>query len=213
MKKFFIIIAILLTTGLVTFKYLLQPKDLGIKRDSSLVAAFKQRNNMSVTPTDIKVELNTDMTSEEITAVFTLWQEKDKNFPLRDVQVKFNNDGTAEATGYLKIGNAINLAKNLGYSESDIEKGKKYIKYVSGDLPFYVAGTGNMINNTISLNPSNFQIGKVTVPEAITTSATALVEDMIKRRINQIGGADIKEASIKSGAFHLQGTIPESIQY
>ena len=213
MKKFFVIIAILLATGFVTFKYLMQPKDLGVKRDSSLVATFKQRNNMSTTPTDKKVELNTDMTSDEVTAVFTLWQERDKNFPLRDVQIKFNNDGTAEAAGYLKIRNAINLAKNLGYSDSDIEKGKEYIKYISGDLPFYVAGTGSMINNTISLSPTNFQIAKVTVPETITTPATALVTDIIKRRINEVGGADIKEASIKAGTFHLQGSIPESIQY
>ena len=75
------ITAILLAIGFVGFKYLTQPKDLGIKRDSSLVAAFKQRNNMSITPTHKRIELNTDMTSEEVTAVFTLWQEKDNNFP------------------------------------------------------------------------------------------------------------------------------------
>jgi hypothetical protein len=213
MKKFLIVAAIVVAAGLITFIYLMQAKDLGIKRDSSLVTKFKERNNLSVTPTYKNADLNTDMTSEEITAVFTLWQEKDKNFPLKDVQIRFNNDGTAEASGYLKVGNAINLAKNLGYSDTDIEKGKKYIKYVSGDLPFYTKGTGKMINNTITLSPTNFQIGKINVPESITQPASTLVSDMIKRRIDQVGGADIKEAAIKSGVFHIQGSIPESIQY
>ncbi len=213
MKKFLIVIVILLATGFIASKCLMQPNDLGIKRDSSLVAAFKQRNKMSLIPTDKKVEINVDMTSEEITAVFALWEEKDKNFTLRNVQIKFNDNGTAEASGYLKIGNAINLAKNLGYSNSDIEKGKEYIKYISGDLPFYVIGTGEIINNSISISPSIFKIGNINVPESITLPASELVKDMIKRRIEQVGGADINEASFKTGKFHLQGLIPESIKY
>jgi len=73
MKKFLIVLIILIVASFISFKYLMQSKDLGIKRDSSLITAFKQRNNMSLSPTDKKVDLNVDMTSEEITAVFALW--------------------------------------------------------------------------------------------------------------------------------------------
>jgi len=105
------------------------------------------------------------------------------------------------------------LAKNLGYSDSDIEQGKQYVQYVAGDLPFYVKGTGGMTNNTLSINPSTFQIGRVTVPESITKPVAVAVGDMIERRISQIGGANIQEASFKSGSFRLVGSVPETIKY
>ena len=138
---------------------------------------------------------------------------RNKYFPLYNVQVRFNPDGTGEASGFLKIATGITFAKNLGYSNSEIDKGKEYIKYVSGDLPFYVKGTGGMANNILSVNPSTLQIGRVTVPEAITKLVAGALGDMIERRIAQIGGADIKDANFKNGVFHLDGTVPETIKY
>lgn len=92
-------------------------------------------------------------------------------------------------------------------------KEKKYIKYISGDLPFYIKGTGGMTDNLLSINPTTLQIGRVTVPESIAKPVAGLIEDMIERRIAQIGGADIKDASFKNGVFHLDGTVPETIKY
>ncbi len=213
MKKLLVGVIILAVVIFFGYKFMMQATDLGVKGDATLIKSFKERNGMSLEPSDKKINLDVTMTSEEITSVFTVWEEKDKSFPLRNVQIKFNPDGTAEASGYLKISNAILLAKNLGYSDSDIEKGKNYIKYVAGDLPFYVKGTAEMINNKITMNSASFQIAKISVPDNIVSPASSLVSDMISRRINQIGGADIKEASFKNGVFKLQGSIPETIKY
>lgn len=185
--------------------------DLGVKADPTLVTVFEAKYGK---PNGTgKVKLNVNLSSKEITSVFAVWESRDKYFPLHNVQVRFNPDGTGEASGFLRIGTAISLAKNLGYSNEDIDKGKEYIKYIAGDLPFYVKGTGGMTDNILSINPSIFQIGRVTVPESITKPAAAAVGDMIERRIKQIGGADIKDASFKSGIFHLDGSVPESIKY
>jgi hypothetical protein len=70
-----------------------------------------------------------------------------------------------------------------------------------------------MINNKITVNPASFQVAKISVPDNIITPASLLVTDMINKRISQIGGADIKEASFKTGAFKLQGSVPETIKY
>lgn len=211
MKKILVGLVIVSFLGFAILKFLTQQKDLGIKVDKSLVYTFEEKYGM---PNGTgKVDLDVNLSSEEITSVFAVWEDRDKNFPLRDVQIKFNSDGTGEASGYLKIATAINLAKNLGYSDNDIEKGKEYVKYVSGDLPFYVKGTGDMLDNALSINPENFQIAKINVPDSIAKPASAVVSDIITRRIKQIGGANIKEASFKTGVFHLQGLVPESIQY
>lgn len=221
MKKLliFLLILILIPVALLAYlgvvpgisKYVTKPVDLGVKADKSLVTAFEtkygEKNGTG------KVKLDVNLTSEEITSVFAVWEDRDIYFPLKDVQVRFNPDGTGEASGYLKIGTAVSLAKNLGYSDSDIAKGKEYIKYVSGDLPFYVKGTGGMTSNQLSINPSTFRLGRVTVPDSITTPASHAVGDMINRRIKQIGGADIQDASFKNGSFHLSGTVPATIKY
>lgn len=186
--------------------------DLGVKVDPAFVSAFEAKYGASPSGTG-KVDLDVNLTSEEITSVFATWEQRDKYFPLHKVQIRFNPDGTGEASGFLKISTAISLAKNLGYSDSDIETGKKYVQYVAGVLPFYVKGTGGMTNNTLSINPASFQIGRVSVPESITTPVAAAVGDMIKRRISQIGGANIEDANFKSGTFHLKGSVPETIKY
>ena len=191
--------------------YIAKQVDLGIKVDPSFVTAFESK--YGPTTSNGKVDLNVDLTSAEVTSIFAVWETRDEYFPLHNVQIRFNPDGTGEASGFLKISTAVSLAKNLGYSDSDIEKGKNYIKYVAGDLPFYVKGTGDMTNNYLSINPETFQIGRITVPASITKPVAAAVGDMIERRINQIGGANIQEANFKSGAFHLVGSVPETIKY
>jgi hypothetical protein len=221
MKKLliFVLMLVLIPVGILSYlgfvpgfsKYVVKATDLGIVTDKSLVTAFETKYGQKDGSGKVKLDVN--MSSEEITSVFAVWEDRDIYFPLKDVQVRFNADGTAEAAGYLKIATAVSLAKNLGYSDDDIQKGKDYIKYVSGDLPFYVKGTGGMQNNRLSINPSDFKLGRVNVPESITTPASKLVGDMVNRRLRQIGGADIKEASFKAGSFKLIGTVPDTIKY
>lgn len=208
-----IIVAGLSYLGVMPFLsgFIAKQVDLGVKANPALVTAFETKYG---TPNGTgKIPLNVDLSSEEITSVFAVWEARDKFFPLHNVQVRFNADGTGEASGFLRIGTAVSLAKNLGYSSSDIEKGKQYIKYVSGDLPFYVKGKGGMLNNALTIEPTTFQLGRVTVPNSITSMSAELVGDMIEKRINQIGGADIKEASFKTGKFHLEGSVPETVKY
>ena len=70
-----------------------------------------------------------------------------------------------------------------------------------------------MTNNVLSINPTTLQVGRVTVPQSVTKPVFVAVGDMIEKRINQIGGADIKDANFKTGKFHLDGTVPETIKY
>ena len=221
MKKFLLIILILILIPVGILAYLglvpglspliTKPVDLGVKADPALVTAFETKYAVPAGANTAKLDVS--LSSAEVTSVFAVWQQRDKLFPLRDVQIKFNADGTGEASGYLKISSAIALAQNLGYSAADIEKGKEYIQYVSGDLPSYVKRTGGMTNNALSLNPTTFQLGRVTVPDSITSPTAGIVGDMIARRLKQIGGTNIEEASFQTGLFKLKGTVPSTINY
>lgn len=222
MKKLLFIVLVLILLPVLALAYLglvpslktfaQKPVDLGVKADKQLVTNFETKHNMKPTGSG-KIELKDDLSSQMVTSIFAVWEDRDAYFPLKNVQVKFNADGTGEAAGYVRIPTAISLAKNLGYSDADIEKGKKYVDYVGGDLAFYVTGTADMTNNVLSLNPTTFKVGKVTVPQSITEPLSTLVEDMVYRRLNQIGGANVRNANFKDGTLHLDATVPESIKY
>lgn len=221
MKKLliFLLILVLIPLALLTYlgffpvlsRYVTKPIDLGMKSDPALVTIFETKNGQRNGTG--KVKLDVELTSAEVTSIFGVWETRDPYFPLKNTQVRFNPDGTGEASGLLELSTAVSLAKNLGYSDADIEKGKGYVQFVAGDLPFYVKGTGSMFNNQLVMNPSSFQLGRVTVPESITNPLKQVVVDMINRRLKQIGGADIQEASFKTGSLHLVGTVPDTIKY
>lgn len=221
MKKFLVIILvmILIPVGILAYLGLVpglsplitKPVDLGVKADPALVTVFETKYGKKDGTGTVK--LNVELSSAEITSVFNVWETRDSYFPLHAVQVRFNQDGTGEASGYLKIATAVALAKNLGYTDTDIEQGKKYVQYVSGDLPFYVKGTGGMTDNVLAIDPETFQLGRLTIPDSITNPAAKVVGDMINRRLKQIGSPNIQEASFKAGSFHLVGTVPATIQY
>lgn len=234
MKKFLIgllVLVVLIVGGLsylgvVPFisPLITKPKDLGIKADPALVTAFDAKyemvNNLpdGIVPDDREPiysgnkELDITITSEEITSIIDYWQKQYNRTPIREVQVRINEDGTGEVSGILETATAVMMAKQLNYSDEDIEKGKSYVKYVAGDLPFYLKGTASITNNKVSLNPSEITIGRVTLPSSLVSPVSGAVADVIERRIGQIGDSDIKEMSLQSAAVHFIGTVPNTIE-
>ena len=234
MKKsfFFIAIIILVFLGIAAYlgfvpyisPYLVQPQDLGVKADPTLVTSIEQKYAMQnkipggVVPRGRQAiftgstKLVGTFTSAEITSVLAYWKHRSPTLPIRAVQVRFNPDGTGEISGILEFGTALGIAKQLGYSDAEIAKGESYIKYIAGDIPFYVKGIGNIENNHITLNPSDFELGHLTVPSPLTSLSVAVVIDMIDRRINQLGDINIRSANFADGSFHIDATVPDTVQ-
>lgn len=234
MKKLFLFLIIIIILPIAALAYLgfvpgissvlAKPKDLGIQADPALVTTFDAKHGMKneipggVVPSSRQAEftgstrLDTSLSSAEVTSVLSVWKKRSPSLPIRDVQVRFNPDGTGEISGILEINTAITLAKTLGYSDADIEKGKEYAKYVSGDLPFYVKGVGGMTNNSLTLNPSTFELGRVTVPTSITTPAARAVESVIERRIQQVGGINVESLTMNNGSLQIKGVVPDTVK-
>jgi len=208
-----IIVGFAAYAGFVPFlsPLLIQPRDLGMTADPALVTAFEQKH----APKDgsPRADIDVTLSSEELTSVFAVWATRDPNFPLYNTQIKIGKDGIGEASGILRISTAVSLAKSLGYSDTDIEKGKSYATFISVDLPFYVKGIGGMTNNTLIINPAVVEIGRVSLPDSIVSPLKSIVTDMIYRRLDQIGGAQIQEAVMVPGGFSVRGNVPSTITY
>lgn len=234
MKKIilFFVIVLLLAVGTLTYlglvpqlsKYVVKPKDLGITADPTFITTYEPkihfRNELpsGVVPTGREgvfsgtTKVDEKLTSVEASSILSEWKHRSPSLPIRDVQVRFNPDGSSEISGILEIDTAVSLAKNLGYSDEDIDTAKSYAKYVSGDLPFYVKGTAGVKNNQVTISPSSFELGRVGIPSSITGPAAKAVEDVIERRLRQVGGIDIQSIEIDSGSLHFAGTIPSAIK-
>ena len=99
-------------------------------------------------------------------------------------------------------------AKKLGYSDSDIDKGKSYVKFIRGGLPFYAKAVPSVKNNQVSLPIQNLQVGRVNIPDSLVKTINFAVEDSIERRINQISGLTIESAQVEKANFHLKAISP-----
>ncbi|KKQ91656.1 MAG: hypothetical protein UU16_C0021G0026 [Candidatus Woesebacteria bacterium GW2011_GWA2_40_7] len=198
--------------------------DLGAKNDPALVAAFELAHGMkNEVPGGVisagrlaefsgQTNLDSVLSANEITSILAYWKKRNPAFPIRNVQVRFNSDGTGEISGILEIRTAINIAKDLDYNDEDIEKGKKYAQYTFGDIPFYVKGIGNVSNNQVALFPTNFRLGKVEVPQSIIKEAIPVIEDAIERRIGQVNGANIQSLDFTKGTLHIVATLPAMVK-
>jgi len=201
-----------------------KPIDLGIEADQTLVTQFDQAHGMinelpnGVVPSDREpiyegeVSLDIELNSAQVTSILAYWRGRYAKMPIRDVQIRFNPDGTSEASGILEIGTAITMAKQLGYSEADIEKGKSYVKYIAGDLPFYLKGTASVSDNQVMINPTTMQVGRVNVPASIMGPVASVVDDAIERKMKQVPGLSVSEMTISNGILHLVATSPNTIK-
>ncbi|NCN45476.1 MAG: hypothetical protein COU63_02875 [Candidatus Pacebacteria bacterium CG10_big_fil_rev_8_21_14_0_10_36_11] len=223
---FVLIIGFLSYIGVVPFisPLITKPKDLGIKADPALVAAFDIAHEMKNELPDGKIpadrepeyegskKLDIKVSSAEITSILAYWKNQYSKSPIRDVQVRINDDGTGEVSGILELSTAIMLAKQLDYSDEDIEKGKSYVKYVAGDLPFYMTGVANVKNNQVTLSPTTVEIGRVALPESLVAPVSSAVADVIERRMSKVTNLDVQELTLEPGGVHLVGTIPDTVK-
>jgi hypothetical protein len=233
MKKVVLIVLVIAVMFVLTAGYigivpglsgvLAKPKDLGIVADPELVTSVNQQVGYEVSIANSEgvaqgepvysgeQAISSTFSSQEVTSVLDSWSREWAITPFYDVQVKITGE-SAEASGVLKLSKAVDMAKSLGYSDSQIEKAKQYASFVNGDLPFYIAGKVSVTSNQVDATTSTIQIGKVTLPENIADAVVVAAEDIVERRISMTPGLSVDSLTLENGAMNLEGTIPTSVK-
>lgn len=233
MKKLLIVLFGIVVLVFVGFVYLgvvpvisplfARPMDLGVKKDPLLVESLDQslglsnqvQNRESKTLADIKYsgakEVEVVLDSDQISSIIEAWTNY-PNSPVSDIQVRVNADGSAEIAGMLKISAAASLAKQLGYSDQEIESARSWAKFVANDIPFYAKASGGVTNNQVEINPAQLKLGQINVPSSILEPASAALADVIERRIAQVPQASVEEVSLANSQVRFVGTVPEVVE-
>lgn len=218
-KVVLFLVALIIIVPILIFQYFLNsgPRDLGVKyTDADRNTAYANNGVESVAitpsqddPTGIKYEgkkeIKTSFTSAEITALNN--SVKWVNYPVSNVQIKINTDGTGEASGVLdvkKILNWVSFTHPIAEIESKVNEYK-----IDFNPSFYLKGKVAVVNNKVSLTPQAIEVGRITIPQNIVSENVNNVEKFIETRINYVPNFYVKSLNLDGGKVNLDATVPE----
>lgn len=182
-----------------------KPRDLGVKYTEEDRASARAKSQIEYTELPLSTPdeqslvrsgtrpVTADFSSAEITALMN--DRPFKYWPYKDVQMKFNADGTAEVSGRLVKDRVAGYCASIGVSK---EVAEKVVQYLPANTVYYVKGKAALANNQVSvLEPSVVEIGRMSIPLNWILSLnnnTAYAQDAegIKTELNSYSGKKAK---------------------
>lgn len=237
MKKFLIsftvviVILILILGGIVAYfgfipalsDTFVKRIDLGIENNPQLSIDLREKSGVlfnipeNELPTDKEIiyegVLNIDesLTSEQVTSILNIVKTETTSIPFSNVQIRINKDGTAEASFDLDIETTVKEAKKLGYTDEEIEKGKKYLGALGDSVYIYTKLSFDIDNNELTVNPYTFRIQNFNVPSGITKMVAEAGSDAIEDRLAKVPNLSIDSLKQIDDRLNFKGTIPQSL--
>lgn len=218
-KILIVLIVIVVVIPLALYKYFLSgsPRDLGVKfTEADRATAYASNgvasevitgspDNPSGVKYEGKKEVKTSFSSVEISALnnSVSWV----NYPVSNVQIKVNSDGTGEASGVLDVRKILSWI-SFTHPVSEIES--KVKEYNIGFNPsFYLKGNVTVINNKVTLVPQTIQVGRITIPKNIVSENVAPIEKFVEDRLSVVPNLQIRSLNLDGGKVNLDATYPE----
>ena len=238
MKKFLItftviiVILLLIIGGIASYfgfipafsKTFVKRVDLGVKNDPQLSLDLRKKSGVQFNilenelPTNKEVvyegvlNIEETLTSQQVTSILNTVKTQHSSIPFSNVQIRINNDGTSEASFDLDIETTVNEAKKLGYSDEDIEKGKKYLGVLGDSVYVYAKLSFDISNDELTVNPYAFRIQNFNVPSSIMKMVADTGSNAIEDRLAQVPNLYIESLRQVGEKLNFKGTIPQSLR-
>jgi len=237
----FVVVLVLTAGGIfLLFRLGAKPKDLGIEYTEKDLQSGKDKSQIvyestasAISEKDYwqtfgKREINTAFSSAEATAIMN--NKPGIYYPYKDVQVKFNADGTAEISGRL-------IKERIPVYAATFDAPQIAVDIAMKILPenpvFYLKGRASLENNEVGLfEPMRFELGRIPLPlepilaQKYGTAYAAdinsvlseisevhnkrqLIIDFINSRLANIQGFYAKKAYFEEDKLFYEGTLPE----
>jgi hypothetical protein len=176
--------------------------------------------------------ITTQFTATEMTAIFN--NKPVKFWPFKDVQLKFNANGSGEISGVLLKSRIPDYAAYIGAPKEAVDLAMKFLPV---DPVFYVKGVATLSDNKVGLfEPQKFEIGRVSLPvnmflsfvppSLVKTSYAvdvnglsnelsgvsdkrSLIINFINERLTHYSGFFANTAKFEENKLIFDGTLPE----
>jgi len=200
-----------------------KPRDLGVKYTESDFTSVYQKNGVelsemagSSTTAENSIQysgsktVSVNVSSEEITALSNAptW----KYYPVSNVQIKINSDGTGEASGILILDRLTGYLGAIGISPDVAQAAADYLK-IKGSTPFYFKGMVSVTDNKISLDTQKIEIGRMPIPDNLVKKNQHYLVELAEIRIKSVPGLFVKSFNLDNGKVNFNGTLPEKISW
>lgn len=152
------------------------------------------------------------LTSAEITGLLQTgtW----KSWPISNVQILINTDGSAEMVGLISVNRLNIFAGMTGIPTSMIDDFFNYVKF-RHDFPFYIKSRGQIENNKVQMVLEKVEIGRMSIPSSVLNQYQGEITAFVQTYLVQGGIAKQKKFSVKTmkaenGKLRFVGTIPNA---
>jgi hypothetical protein len=195
-----------------------RPRDLGVKYTDAdyLSARSKTGVELVALPEDTPLEqsiqmtgkkpVTTAFTDEELTALAN--RRKWKYYPVKDVQIKVNEDGTAEASARLLTGRLLNYGKATGVPEYYMTNVFDKVGLIPNP-PVYIKGKATVVNGEITGKVEKLEIGRIEVPKTFVEENNGKLVEFLEGGIKRTPGLTVKSLDFNSGKMNFDGTLPQ----
>ncbi|MDH4139204.1 MAG: hypothetical protein OEV43_01380 [Coriobacteriia bacterium] len=191
------------------------PRDLGVELTFEHARAAAEAHNMPTTVSDLETiladpevakQFDTVLTSDQASSLLLTGQESIPNWPLRFTQIRFNDDGTSEASGVIRSSLVRPFLGDMGVPAGDIDTALGRVP-IRGDVVFYASGSCGVQSNTVDLSLSQVKIGRLTVPggwyQGKEAEGTKYIDGALAGN-----GFQVDALEVSGGTVHVKGTRP-----
>jgi len=203
-----------------------KPRDLGIRYTQADYDSASQKNNVKIVTVSSAPniessiqwggshQVNNSFTSEEVTARINMNSANWAYFPAKDVQIKFNQDGSVEASGILLFDRLEGFAAATKVPQSDIQTVLQVFneyKIPKIPIPVYMKGNLTIKDNNVDIAIPTLEIGRLILPRNVYAPAKSYFEDFVKQQLNSGGYGDlyVKSLDFDNGKLNFNGTLPD----
>jgi len=225
--------------GLSTLLGANRPRDLGVTYTEADYAAARSKSQLEyeALPSDTSVEQSLQRSgTRPVTATWSsaelsaLMNDRPwRYWPIKDVQLRVNNDGTAELSGVVMRDKLPGYGAAIGVPQAVIDT---VVKFLPPNPAFYVKAKTSLTNNQVSdFDVQSVYLGKLSIPvdtllslqsvnlvprayaEDLTGELTkysgkkAAVVEFINARLSKITGFFAKRAYFSDGKLNFDGSL------
>ena len=214
--------------GLSTFFGSDKPRDLGIKYTQTDYDLAMQKNKVGISVINFAPSAQASLIWQGTNQVSNSWRAQEvmatinknssdwKFFPIKDVQLKINSDGSVEASGILSVDKLKGYAEATKISQGDINSISKILddyKIPRNPVPFYIKGSLSVKNNNVNVEVPKLEIGRLPIPQSLYESAKSSFEGFAKQQLDGggYGNLYIKSLDFNNGKMNFDGTLPAAV--
>jgi len=235
MKTWMIIVLVIILVPVLTLGYLgfvpglstvmgsNRPRDLGVRYTQADLSSLMAKNGIqdvalpdTSNPAGSLIysgskAVKADFTQAELTARMAD-NEKIKFNPISDTQLKINADGTAEVSGIMDLNMVGDGATAFGMPKGDFDRIMPYLdkaKALNSKPAFYAKGKVSVVNNQLSMDVKEAEIGRMPLPLDQIPMDTVTSE--FESLMGNVEGLNIKSLQFENGKMSFDGTLPAKV--